>query len=410
MEKELVSIIIPVYQVKPYLGKCIESVIHQTYRNIEIILIDDGSTDGSSEICDTYRDVDHRIIVIHQENMGLSAARNSGIQIAKGIYYAFVDSDDWVRSDYIEVLYRSCKNNDADIAQCGYYAVIDEDRAETDNINSAFAYSPEEFSIAEFTILSWNCNLTWNKLYRAILFREIEFPVGRIHEDEFTTYKLIWKANKIMVNTAKLYYYRQRQDSITGSEYSLKRLDAGFAFQEKIEFYESIEKITLALMNRRKYLFWIKEQIRLVTSLAQKDNSVINYLEREKVKNERILSVQTMPVKRYGSCEFIFPFNMVRKGSKVLLYGAGNVGRQFYRQVTTLNYCEIVGWIDGNAEQYRQEGMQVEKIETIERRKMDYDVIVIAIESMETAKSIGKKLVEEYKVLRDKLVYQIERI
>ena len=217
-KNKLISVIVPVYQVELYVRKCLDSIIEQEYENLEIILIDDGSTDGSSQICDDYKSKDKRIKVIHRENGGLSSARNAGIDIANGEYIAFIDSDDWVDPKYIEKLYSVCEIYDCDIAQCSYENVINEDdfiwKDKTGGNKQPMLYTGREFSYATYRLLSWECNLVWNKLYKKSLFEDIRFPVGKIHEDEFTTYKLVWKSDKVGVISDQLYYYRYRIGSI----------------------------------------------------------------------------------------------------------------------------------------------------------------------------------------------------
>lgn len=215
MPQPLVSIIVPIYKVEPYLRRCLESIVNQTYTNLEIILVDDGSPDNCPQICDEYAAKDKRIIVIHKENGGLSDARNAGLDICKGEYISFVDSDDWVDEKYIEVLLRLVTETNADIA-------IGEHKKIYNNKPIFIDKEKEEIQIlstqAALNILFMRSHLSfilsWGKLYRRPLFDDIRFPQRRYHEDEFTTYKLFFKCKSISHINSTLYYYTQRIDSI----------------------------------------------------------------------------------------------------------------------------------------------------------------------------------------------------
>ena len=229
LEKEKISIVVPIYNVEKYLNKCIESIVNQTYSNLEILLIDDGSTDGSKEICDLWEKKDERIKVIHKENGGLSDARNKGIQLCRGKYISFIDSDDFISEYYIEYLFELLIKNGADIACCGLRTVLE---------NMVFAKTKyrkkglDKRSIIfnkkeglEEMLYSKYYNTSANlKLYKIELFKEILFPKGKIFEDMFTIYKVLVKANKIVYGFEKLYYYLIRETSITGSVDPSKRL------------------------------------------------------------------------------------------------------------------------------------------------------------------------------------------
>ncbi len=230
-----VSIIVPVYNVEEYLGKCVNSLIAQTYKNIEIILVDDGSSDNCPHICDEFGKTDSRVKVIHKENGGLSSARNSGIRIAIGDYIAFVDSDDYVKENYIELLLNACVENNCTVSACGYYEYYSEDNynivcGESDGVISSIDAVKDIF-----TMKNEICVVAWNKLYAKELFidNNISYPEGKIHEDVFTTYKLCALADNVAYVNEPLYYYVQRQTSIMGQSFSPKRL-------QLIEAVESI--------------------------------------------------------------------------------------------------------------------------------------------------------------------------
>lgn len=215
---DLISIIVPVYKVEKYLNRCIDSILNQTYKNLEIILVDDGSPDNCGKICDDYKKMDKRIKVIHKKNGGLSDARNFGIKIASGKYIGFVDSDDFISKEMYEKLYYLLKENKADISVISYKCFYEIDKVfdKKENINNVSVLSAEE-SMQYLFENSKIGNYAWNKLYKTSLFSDIEYPFGKKMEDLGTTYKLFNKCNRIAYCDIELYYYLQRQDSILHS-------------------------------------------------------------------------------------------------------------------------------------------------------------------------------------------------
>ena len=239
MEEELITVVVPIYRVEKYLVKCIDSIIEQSYKNIELILVDDGSPDKCPQICDEYKNKDSRIKVIHKQNGGLSDARNEGLKIATGEWITFIDSDDYVGINFLEKLYSSATSVGADISICDYQAVSDDTGIEKEETNIEVfnnvkcleeMYHPQKHGM-EF--------VAWGKLYRTALFKKnkIEYPVGKIHEDTFTTYKLIYVAKEIAFTNCVEYFYRKRENSIMTSTFSLKRLTILDATEEACEFF-----------------------------------------------------------------------------------------------------------------------------------------------------------------------------
>ena len=224
-QKPNISIIIPIYNVELYLQRCVDSLLKQTYRDFELILVDDGSPDRCGVICDEYAAADPRISVIHKQNGGLSDARNAGLAIARGEYIAFVDSDDWVAPDYLERLFTALTETSADICAC---AVLKTDG--TAAVPAEKAGVPEAFETAQALKLlvcdSVFHQYVWNKLYRRSVISDILFPKGKTNEDEFWTYRVFGNARKVARIPDVLYFYFQRPGSIMGESYSLKRLDA----------------------------------------------------------------------------------------------------------------------------------------------------------------------------------------
>lgn len=211
-----VSVIVPIYNVEKYLDKCVMSLIHQTLQDIEIVLVDDGSPDNCGMMCDDYSTKDSRITVIHKKNGGLSSARNAGIKIAKGEYLMFVDSDDWVEPNFCETALDKLEKYDVDILSFGYNWIKSDDSIKEMSTDKDKILSSEKGIEELITLKDVIYNLPCNKIYKAKLFEGIEFPDGRLYEDQGTTYKLFHKAKSIAVITDRLYNYIQRGNSIQG--------------------------------------------------------------------------------------------------------------------------------------------------------------------------------------------------
>ena len=205
-KEPLISIVVPVYKVEKFLEKCIDSIINQTYKNLEIILVDDGSPDNCGKICDEYAKKDKRIKVIHQQNGGLSAARNTGITKATGKYISFIDSDDYIEKDYIELLYTTIKQSKADIAIGSHTVIYDTGTKLQKATGEKSILKPKE--VLERILYDNNIDYSaWAKLYKIELFTNIKYPEGRLFEDAATTYKLIDISKKIAVNSKSIYNY-----------------------------------------------------------------------------------------------------------------------------------------------------------------------------------------------------------
>lgn len=240
----LISIIIPVYNTEKYLKCCIESVRKQSYRNIEIILVNDGSTDQCARICNEYAQYDNRIRVIHKNNKGLAEARNDGIKCSRGSYLAFIDSDDFIHRQYIEVLYENCRKYESEIAILDYERVDCDAADENYVVQKLKKYTTECVSgkAANYRIYEYEYYvktiMACAKLIKKELFNGICFPPGRIHEDEATIYKLLYNAKKVVYINLKLYFYRRNPNGIMLSEFSEKRLQLIDALEERLQFYE----------------------------------------------------------------------------------------------------------------------------------------------------------------------------
>ena len=230
----LVSVVIPVYNVEEYLKECLDSVVNQTYGDLEILLVDDGSTDGSSKICDSYAARDSRITVVHQVNSGLSAARNRGIDLASSKYITFIDSDDVIALNFIELLMNKIESENADIAECDFLDFSSD--VPSADLNDFSTLKTGMQSLHDLYDISARNVTAWGKIYKIELFSNVRYPVGKTHEDVFTTYKLFYFAKKIVQLKSRLYFYRKRSGSITAS-FNKKRLDILDAYCEINDFF-----------------------------------------------------------------------------------------------------------------------------------------------------------------------------
>lgn len=237
-EKPNISIIVPIYKVEAYLHRCVDSILAQTYQDFELILVDDGSPDNCGVICDRYAAQDPRLRVIHKENGGLSDARNAGLQIARGEYIAFIDSDDWVTPDYLEKLLNALIETDADICECDIIRTATEYPQLSANKPAATEIFDPEAAMDQLIQDGIFHQYVWNKLYKRHVVEGLLFPKGKTNEDEFWTYQAFGRSNKVARIHCPLYYYFQRPTSIMGAGYSLKRLDALEAKCRRQEYIE----------------------------------------------------------------------------------------------------------------------------------------------------------------------------
>ena len=235
-EKQLVSIIVPVYNVEKYIERCIDSILEQSYEEIEVLLIDDGSTDNSGKICDEASQKDKRITVVHKKNGGLSDARNVGLELCKGDWILFVDSDDCINKYVVQICIESATKKDgADIICFNYTNVEDNQNVDFREKKVAMEMQTETGALAvKRCFMNVGSIVVWNKMYKRSLFQKLRFPKGKIHEDEFLTYKLLYNAKKVGYIDVSLYYYTIRNNSIMRTEFNKKRLVLLEVFEERI--------------------------------------------------------------------------------------------------------------------------------------------------------------------------------
>ena len=243
-----ISVVIPVYNVEKYLSECLDSVVNQTYKNLQIILVDDGSTDFSGKICDVYAEKDNRITVVHQKNAGAGAAKNTGLELIDGDYFSIIDSDDYIELDMYEKMVNSLEKYNADIVQCLFKDVFVNDSF--DRKYKLKGNYPKVLTSKRFLkeyLYDWKYAIFWNKLFKSSLLKEIRFPVGRKIDDEFFTYKLVCNAKKVVNIDNILHNYRMRKTSVM-NENDTDRLiyDRIDCFVERYDYirkkYPSLDK------------------------------------------------------------------------------------------------------------------------------------------------------------------------
>lgn len=245
----MISIIVPVYNAERYLARCVDSVLGQTYPSWELILVDDGSFDRSPTICDEYVGRDGRIKVVHKKNGGLSSARNVGLDMMRGEYVTFLDSDDYWHPCYLEVLLNLVEEKQADIAQCDF---VRGDSSVFPTIQLEKAQAKEYSNESIFTLYAAKI-IVCAKLYKSKLWDGLRMPEGKINEDDFTTWKLYYRAQKIVVSPLPLYYYYVNTSSIMAKQKKTPRLDFIEAYQERIGFFEKEKNWTLKIMSEIQF-------------------------------------------------------------------------------------------------------------------------------------------------------------
>lgn len=285
-----ISVIVPIYNVEKYLNRCVDSILVQTFTDFELILVDDGSPDNCGKICDEYAAKDSRIHVIHKKNGGLSDARNAGIDWAFASsdceWISFVDSDDWIHPQYLEILYRAATEHQVDVSICAFQKTNGD--IESFEVNEdVFTVNTEEF----YDRNRINAIIACGKLYRKQCFAEIRYPVGKLHEDEFTTYKILFKLTVVAFTEAKLYYYYKNEESIMHATWSDKRLDALDAFKEQISYFKTNGYDRAFVRSVRAYIGTICDDYKLI--LNTKNNKLLIKLKQElrkalKTYNEQV--------------------------------------------------------------------------------------------------------------------------
>lgn len=307
----LISVIVPIYNVEKYLDRCVDSIINQTYKNLEIILVDDGSPDNCPKMCDDYAEKDSRIKVVHKENGGLSDARNVGMEVATGEYVSFIDSDDYVSLDFYETLLETIVDNDSDIVECGVVKFYENEKF--DKYNDDLKVTNYDTVDALDGLINENPfkQHVWNKLYKSNIALDIPYAVGKLNEDEFWTYQIFGKAKKVTRINKTMYYYFQRGSSIMGNGYNIKRLDA---LEGKMNRQAYIEKNFPILTTKAKVdlygscIFAYQSVLKFMSGKDKKKAGKIikDYKNRCKLTNDEINNVDDSSRKYYKLAKLNF--------------------------------------------------------------------------------------------------------
>lgn len=367
---KIVSIIVPVYNVERYLTKCIESIRNQTYPELQIILVDDGSTDGSSALCDRYQEADARIQVIHKSNGGLVSARKAGLRAAVGTYVLNVDSDDWIENDMVERLLGEACEHDADIVCSAHFLDMGNLTKKITNRLEAGSYAAEQLhSRLLYDGTFFQLNITafiWSKLFRKEILDKVQFSVDDkicFGEDVAVTFPGILFAGKVCITDYAGYHYVQRPGSITNINYQdelvkdialIRYLDRTFSEQRNAEILKKQlnQYAKLLLLLRQPGWFDYKEQI-------------------------------------------LVPFGGITAGSRVVIYTAGKLGQSVYRYLKGIETIQITDWLDQSFEMYQKVGFPVHNPEEFPFSGKEYDYVVIAMSEQPVIRAIYDYLLKQ---------------
>lgn len=301
-----ISIIVPVYNVEKYLENCIESILNQTFKDFELIFVDDGSTDNSGKICDIYEKKDSRIKVIHKNNEGLSSARNTGLDIACGKYVGFVDSDDSIHPKMYEVLYNLIEKYKSDISCCNYkytYDISNQNHEEL-NLNEVIEMSNiEAIEKLYDKDLGVRLVVAWNKLYNKRLFDNIRYKVGRLHEDEFMAHRILYNSKKITYVDNELYYYLQRDGSIMSKKTYKRKVDTLLSKSDRMRFCNKIGLTSMSDNICKIYEYEFFNLYRQLLGEGSANKEFLNEIRRDFILNLYILLRQKdINIKEKISC------------------------------------------------------------------------------------------------------------
>lgn len=376
MEKIRISIIVPVYNVEKYLEECISSIMSQSLQEIEIILVDDGSSDNSPGICDQYSTKYEYIKTIHIQNSGNVAARREGIKFAQGEYIGFVDSDDWIDKTMFEELYDYAVSFDADIVTSGLViensgaSSLEKDAFSCGYYNKQSLHEtvyPDMLDYKNTGALGILTNLVCKIFKRYIIFDAFMEMDQRIFygEDGAIVYVSLLQADSVYIMDKCLYHYRRRQNSVS----NVKNIKI---FESNIYFYE-----------------YMKRKLREHSLLDSMSCQLTHFMLR--LNNYALQMYCDMDV-RYKPF-YQFPFDKVPKGSRIVLYGAGDVGSLYYKQIEKLKLYSLTAWVDGSYRRYQDKGLNVVSPQVLE--ELEFDYIIVAIKKREIINGVVNSLKEK---------------
>lgn len=382
----MISIIVPIYNIENYLLQCIESIMKQTYTDLEILLVDDGSKDSCSKICDKYKERDSRIKVIHKENGGLVSARKAGLVEAQGEYVAYVDGDDWIEANMFMELFNILDRYQVDIVMCGHIE-------DTGNISKKVLCGLEEgyydkrqlietvypSMIVGDAFFDWNVSAgVWGKLFKKESIMCYQMAVDEricMGEDAACTYPALLNAHSIYVMSKCLYHYRQTTGSMVKNiqNYEKEREQFGVLFSSVNHIFEKYSGI----FDLREQ--WLKYVLFLMIPRADG------------------------LYKNYDTLDYLFPFKEVYKGSNIILYGAGTYGQRLYNYLKRTRFCNVVLWLDRNYTELQKMGLAVNN--PIALNHVDCDIVLIANTYEKSRNELFAELTKKYP---EKKIYMMD--
>ena len=286
-----ITVIVPVYRVEGCLRQCVDSILAQSFRDFELVLVDDGSPDGSGALCDSYAQSDSRVVVLHRENGGLSAARNTGIDWAmansQSQWLHFVDSDDWLHPHALQRLLEANLELGTAVSACGSYMVWDRAQLLEDTGSPARKITPEQYALE----CEWQAATAWGKLYRKDLFQNRRYPMGKLSEDMFVTPFILFELEALALIEEPLYAYFQSGSSITGSAWTPRRMDALEGYEAELRLYHGLGLTELTTATLNQYLYTLLVFLRSADRRSQDHRPSIAILRR-KLRNLLIYCIK----------------------------------------------------------------------------------------------------------------------
>lgn len=371
-----ISIIIPVYNIENYIAQCLESVISQSFQELEIIVVDDGSTDKSKAICKEYAELDSRIILIHKENGGLVSARKAGLKRATGEYIVYVDGDDWLELDAIEQEYELLKKSNAQIAFFAHYENLENVEKKVEHGISSGYFDKERMQQVLYPHMIADSQFINGKIYPSIwdmivlksLLEKVQYNVDEdisMGEDAACVYPCLLLADSVVIDSRAFYHYRQTSNSMIK-----QRPDAQVEQRKLRKLYFSVDE----QLKKLSYIYDIRQQwtAYVLSLMLPRADHVYNGIEE---------------------LDYLFPYRQVRRGMKIALYGAGTYGQRLNSFIKETSICEIAGWFDQNYAEYQQMGFDVKSPQEI--LKYDFDYVVVANISAKSRAQITNFLQEK---------------
>lgn len=375
MSRPLVSVIVPIYNAEKYLVECVESILAQTYEDIEVILVDDGSEDESSSICDAFADKDNRVVVHHKMNGGLVRARKTGIALAHGEYVCFVDADDWIKPEMVAYFVSNIGSADLITSGCEEVKGNGQSKIIFDNLQEGIYKTVEEKEYLYANMLTYEDTLqnglmpfVWNKMYRTHILREVIVCVDdRIKkwEDRALLYPYVLQCNSIVVTKQSFYFYRYSDNSMIHSANTDALHNLNYLYTSLEKEFMKYEQRTVLMRQLQRFI---------IGKLYQMDVHMGFPKEMRLIK-------------------YMFPFANLLYDKRFVLYGAGDVGVNYYRQIKNRNEGKLLLWVDKNYESFIDSRFEVRPVEQI--LDVDFDCILIAVKRKEVAESIKKELLEK---------------